>query len=361
MSASLARRLPLLLLPLLLFSTGCLPGIDWLPDSSGFVYSGGRGKKQLMLFDVKTKKSKALSADAVGNTWPSVSPDGKKVAAAVRSQRGGTAYVTVRVFGRDGKLLHRSKDIEWKAKAKGKEKDEPQVVQAAWSPDGDKLLLADVLRTAIYDLKTTKVTFVEGLVLTFGNRPIRPDGKGAVTYGQEKFNWVDWSGKAQAINVKLPEEKKGKADPEGDALMMLFPLLFDSKWEGKVARVAFGEGDLRLDTGKLTGEMRPEKKDGPGTVRQSHTFPGGTVVRIVETKKDGGLEGPLALEVVKPGGKELLSRGPKVMKLYPSPDGRLVAVRYSEDFEALFTDRKSDRILVLDSAGKKLADFPVAE
>ncbi len=361
MSPFLARRLPLLLVSLLLFSTGCLPGLDWLPDSSGFVYSGGKGKKQLMLFDVKAKKSKALVAEAVGNTWPAVSPDGKKVAAAVRSQRGATAYVTVRVFGRDGKLLHRSRDIEWK-KAKGKDKDEPQVVQVGWSPDGEKLLLADVLRTALYDLKTTKTTFVEGHLLTFGNRPIRPDGKGAVTYGQEKFNWVDWSGKVQPIKVKLPEEKKGKADPEGDALMMLFPILFDSQWEGKVARVHFGEGDLRLDTGKLTGEMRPGKKEGgPGTVRQSHTFAGGTVVRIVETKKDGGLEGPLALEVVRPRGKELIATGPKVMKLYPSPDGRLLAVRLSEDFEALFTDRKSDRIIVLDSAGKKVADFPVGE
>ncbi len=57
----------------------------------------------------------------------------------------------------------------------------------------------------------------------------------------------------------------------------------------------------------------------------------------------------------------MIANGPKVMKLYPAPNGRLLAVRVSDDIEALLPDEKVARILVFDSAGKKVADFPVGE
>jgi len=61
----------------LIASSGCHPGISWLPDSSGFVYTKG---KHLMLFDVKTKKSQVLAKDLRAPAWPTVSPDGKRFA-----------------------------------------------------------------------------------------------------------------------------------------------------------------------------------------------------------------------------------------------------------------------------------------
>ena len=44
----------------------CSEPVTRLPDSSGFVYTGGKGLKQLKLFDVKTKKTRTLVEDVGG-------------------------------------------------------------------------------------------------------------------------------------------------------------------------------------------------------------------------------------------------------------------------------------------------------
>jgi hypothetical protein len=74
---------------LLICSTGCIPGITWLPDSSGFVYRSGQvyapseERIERVYFDLATKKQRAIVDDNQMSTiWPAVSPDGKSVAVA---------------------------------------------------------------------------------------------------------------------------------------------------------------------------------------------------------------------------------------------------------------------------------------
>ncbi len=62
-----------LLEPSLTLASGCYPGIAWLPDSSGFVYTGGKDERQLLLYDLKTKASRVVVADVGGPAWPAVS------------------------------------------------------------------------------------------------------------------------------------------------------------------------------------------------------------------------------------------------------------------------------------------------
>jgi hypothetical protein len=64
--------------------SGCEPGLVWLPDWSGFVFtSGWEGSQKLHLYDLKSKQDRILVADSDTSTgWPGVSPDGKWVAMA---------------------------------------------------------------------------------------------------------------------------------------------------------------------------------------------------------------------------------------------------------------------------------------
>src|SRR5262249_17073923 len=54
-----------------LLAAGCVPNVCWLPDSSGFVFTGGKEFRQLLLYDVKAKKVRILVDDTGAKTlWP---------------------------------------------------------------------------------------------------------------------------------------------------------------------------------------------------------------------------------------------------------------------------------------------------
>lgn len=98
----------LALLPLT--ATGCFPGITWLPDSSGFVYSGGKEGEQLMLFDLAKGSPQTLVTDTKSKTlWPTVSPDGKRIAVGRfvhDKKKGGTLQIFI--YDLQGQLSQKS-------------------------------------------------------------------------------------------------------------------------------------------------------------------------------------------------------------------------------------------------------------
>src|SRR5205085_11200293 len=130
MRTSFPRRLALLaaaLLPAL--AAGCLPNATWLPDSTGFVYTGGDHKDKLYLYDLDKKAARVLVEKGAGPAWPAVSPDGKRIAVALRTDDGTNVNLEVIVFDRDGKELHRSDKMNWAKHQVGPDK---LAAQAFW-------------------------------------------------------------------------------------------------------------------------------------------------------------------------------------------------------------------------------------
>ena len=103
----LRRFLTSLALAAGLASSGCVPGVGWLPDSSGIIYTGGKKYERLLHYDLAEGKPKVLVADTGAPTlWPAISPDGQKIAVAKVSLEGkDRATVQVILYGRDGKEL----------------------------------------------------------------------------------------------------------------------------------------------------------------------------------------------------------------------------------------------------------------
>jgi hypothetical protein len=348
-----------------LASAGCYPGVAWLPDSTGFVYTGGKKGKQLLLFDVAAKKSRVLAADVGGPCWPAVSRDGKQIAVA-RSVAGRSSHLlTVVVFDRAGKVVHESKVLKW-----GKGGEGSQVVALAWSPAGDKLLASDLLiRTAFYDIKTGTLTPLAGTPLIFGDSPVRPDGKAFVLLRETSLRLVSWDGKEQAIEAPLSPLKGAGSDAERNQLkaLLTLPFLFESGWEGPVARAAWWRFAFRIDTGKRSA--MEEKRKSPLTadgklVRQSYSFRGGVTVRVVELKEPGAggevLGRPLRVEMVRgKGAPEVIFEKGMLIKLFPSPDGKLLAVRCPRSGAG--GGKTNDLLVVLDAAGKVVARFTAVE
>src|ERR1700752_4481947 len=102
-----------LLVSALIVLPGCVDGVSWLPDSSGFVFTTDRG--QLVLHDVSTKTTRVLVEDTKSNTyWPAVSPDGAKFAVARLHFDGKRkSHLQVVVYDRKGKVVHESPLIDW--------------------------------------------------------------------------------------------------------------------------------------------------------------------------------------------------------------------------------------------------------
>jgi hypothetical protein len=358
MPSAFARSLRAAALALFLAAClGCYPGIAWLPDSSGFVYTAGKGKKQLRLFTLKTKKSRVLVADVGGPAWPAVSPDGKRIAVLVKEdkpdkedKRKSHVWLTLSIFDRDGKRVHRSKPMRWREYGAVGGPDKGGLAQVAWSPKGDRLLLFQYDRTALYDLKTRKLLPLKGGLVTIGNSPVRPDGKGFLTASAVGSAFVDWDGKERRIKGGPPPEKRTDYDTES------IHYFCSTHWKGAVALLHFEDGKPlgRIDTDKLTLEMPkeaprlPRTKDG-WVVLDSYSFPKGVTVRAASDKRPNR-DRSHRLELLRPGAKtpEVLEkdRSDAPFKFFPSPDGKWLAVLMGKP------ELHTGRLLLFDARGE---------
>ena len=356
------------LLPML--AAGCLPNATWLPDSSGFVYTGGKNKDTLYLYDLDKKAARTLVEKGAGPAWPAVSPDGKRIAVALRHDDGTDVTLEVIVFDRDGKELHRSDantnvKMKWAKHAAGPDQ---VAAQAFWAPDQDKLLLFTDGETGIYDLKTRGVAMLDVSLATFGNTPIRPDGKGFLAVPKDGKGpvFVDWDGKAHAIE---PAQKDAIENQNSDALagMLFFPLMHSSRWDGSTAVVSWDDLRVKIDADKLTAtaeHFKPALSDDGKIIQDQLRLPGGGVVRAVELTKRYRKDGPAndqypfgeyRVEVVKQGAKDpkTLMDDAGFFMIHPSPDGKKAVVRCSKSMDAIFKSSNpgEDMLFVVDGEG----------
>jgi hypothetical protein len=353
---------------------GCVPGpgVDWLPDSSGFYYTGGKGGEQLRFFDAATMSSCVLIARGVGPAWPAVSPDGKRVALARRYAPDRSVRLRVMICDANGKVLHRSAELEWAhLDTWGGDILAGTAPQVRWSPQQDRLLLSSDGRAGLYDLKSREVTPLLADVVTFGASAVRPDGKGFLGRSKKGYLFFDWQGRPQHIasgfaelfawpTVKVEDENYLKPQ------MLAFPWLYASRWDGPVAEVAWSDVQFRVDTDRGTAVLEPRRLMWTADreiIQQTYAFPrGGAVVRVVEVSPRGRLDGKdglgkYRLEVLRPGAKApvTLVGGAGALALFPSPDRNRLVVRWGKT--VFWSDLAGDRarLLVLDPKGEVLA------
>ena len=84
--------------------SGCVHGVGWLVDSSGFVFTTAKG--HLIAYDIATKKQRILLTDRAAATtaWPAVSPDGKQIALARLELSGSHTKLQIEVCDLQGKV-----------------------------------------------------------------------------------------------------------------------------------------------------------------------------------------------------------------------------------------------------------------
>jgi hypothetical protein len=345
-----------------LASAGCFPNAAWLPDSSGFIYTAGKGSTRLIHYDMaKGEKHVLVDDTGAGTNWPAVSPDGERIAVAKVIVQPGKKQTTLQVilYSSAGKEMQRSKIFDWMetnqpAPAGKAPKDPTLLPQLFWVPDADQILVSTAGYKAIYDVKADRLLHAgEGWLLIFGNTPVRPDGGGYLVMKNARnwlerkdkdavpdpgFAFVDWSGKEQPLKSPGLLTDRDALQKEKDAnklIGLLCPYLFQSRWDGNVAQVSWHGDRLRYLIGK--GEVvldRIEKartKDGVAIIKE-HEFPEGQAqVRLVLTswdEKNPQKDGIPRIEIVKAGQKEpkvLVERVHAVMA--PAPNGKFVALR----------------------------------
>ena len=277
---------------------GCLPNATWLPDSSGFVYTGGPHKDTLYLYDLEKKEPRTLVEKGAGPAWPAVSADGKHIAVVLRLFQTaaffpclgrGSVTLKVIVFDRDGKESHRSPKLEWADRNPGdQDKTAPQ---AFWVPGQEKLLICSDGKTGIYDLKTKSVVKHDRIVSTFGASPILPDGKGFLACNNTEREGglvaVDWDGKEKKIEPLPKDALNNFSDRDAWPLagMIYYPLMHASHWDGSTAVVTWDGLRVKIDTDKGVGtgeQFKPSFSADKKLIQQEVRLSAGGGVRAVE-------------------------------------------------------------------------------
>jgi hypothetical protein len=231
-----------------------------------------------------------------------------------------------------------------------------------WGPSEDKILVSistSPPRVGIYELKTDELKILkDAFAAAFAGRPARPDGKGFVVtkwrdHSFADLSLVDWDGKERLIAMKPRLADNGyKKD------MLTWPYMFTSSWQGAKALVSSHKGRLLIDTDQLVAEIysfSSGEPKGENSVRQQFTFLGSqNILRIVDWTKHSnrGDDHMSRLEMIDPGQMrtQSLMDNEQLKALFPSPDGKLVAIRCVGQ-----PSDSQDMIWVIDQAGKVLA------
>ena len=397
-------------------ASGCIPPrIVWLPDSSGFIYSTAgpwnapvEPVAKLFLYDLKRNAARFLNdLPSQSTMMPSFSPDGKQ-AAFVRihpSDDGPTAQV-IRMDIDTGQV-HESKP----ASIGATKKDQEAIwAVAEWAPTGDRLLIiwfdpGEKSPTSLgsYDIKTETLTVLPGFLMTFLDRPlngsIAGDGSGFLAFSTEKLEqirsnaardtfdgvsstpfealtFVDWSGRSHAFEMDAGTRAAlAKSFDDCAEQFACASLLVDStlhgSWAGPIAELPLPGGVVRIDCARFTLNFKNESRVAEQFARMKHErveisrslAAGDAVFEVIATdppdkNAERTLFGRKRIDIWMPktGERRTILEDVTKLSVSPAPDGRKLAIRYSNTSEA---DSGPERIIVFDNHGNSIAQFEI--
>jgi hypothetical protein len=260
----------------------------------------------------------------------------------------------IALLDHEGDEAKTSKEFPWlPADKKGKGK-KTFATALYWDAASKRILVFAEGKTGIYDPEKDALVMLDNVIpVPVGNVPARPDGKGflALVTGGERTElaFIGWDGKRQKID---------RGDIELKAAEM--------RWDRDTAHLVGPGGALDLDTAKLTSAFRPEGKPellpADGEIACLFTFADGKTkvcvydwVEKFETKRDLPHQ---RVEIQRLGEKkrDVLERRTRgLVTLYPSPDRKLVAVRYRPE------GRATQVIALIDTSGKVVHEIDVKD
>jgi hypothetical protein len=291
----------------------------------------------------------------------------KRIAVArLDVKREQAPALQVVVYDRQGREVHRSKTFPWG--------ERPERVigcegypQLFWAPQGNRLLVHAALISGICDLNKDQAVMLGAAIPSiYGTTPIRPDGKGFLLARENGVSFVDWEGREAAI--KLPVDKTSGRLAE-------FPscpaAVCWTRWEDDGAIATWKGVQLRIDTTKQIGtwhQLDDETAwafDGK-EIQQLYAFPDGKTKIVVQYLvswrdfRDAGLATVRVLFVgPRPNQRRALVEEAYHCGVYPSPDKKLVALRY---YPVTTRDSRllQDRILIVDAEAEMVAEIDTA-
>lgn len=379
----LSRSLFLFLCVGMISTVGCVPGVTWLPDSSGLVYTNNKG--ELRILSATTGKTRRLAIKCNGTIWPAVSPDGKRFASVdlQRVHTRGVGFeakfqtrIQINVHSPTGEQVHQSPVLDWgPERAKGFYSEQVgKGMQLFWSR-ADRILLSCENTAGLYHLKTKKLqTFSNSMLSVISQTPVRPDGKGflllpGVEDKKMRLQFVDWKGQSKTIRGVTENLRNDNKEDEALLSMLAVPPVFHSRWKGSTAVISWSGKELQINTDKGMSSWHkylPKRTDEDKIIQYVHQLPGTKVsVRLVEVTPRKDLPNAVAtkhsyrIEVVlaesdKP---KILAQEAQWVRPFPSPDGKYLALRYT----AADKQGETERLLLVNSAGKEVTNVPVKD
>lgn len=322
---------------LALAAAGCEPSeIVWLPDSSGFVYPDKQNTR-LVHFDLAKNAKRVVVEDAAREcSKPAVSPDGTQFALASHTYTiaAGSDQLVNRVqitfYDRDGTEKKKSKVFEFSVKGSKVSKDESGTLPARiiWKGHKDRVLTSH----GIYDRAQDKWLKITGTPAVFMRSDCPPVDKGFLTYRWDDKNsllilaFVDWDGWSSDFKEKFDYPTDSTAGK-----------VVGGKWDGDVWHLVTEKGRVAFDTTKLTHQLKLGGDPVWEAIRRPadhHRFAGTDLFltsfyayNSATNSSTSSLELHKLQLPDKAKNKVLYTHDDyPTFRLYPSPDGKKVAV-----------------------------------
>ncbi|HTN76356.1 MAG TPA: hypothetical protein VL096_13955, partial [Pirellulaceae bacterium] len=298
-----------------------------------------------------------------------ISPQGDRIAVLRREVIAGRKFARVVVFEITGRIVHESAPV---ALATDSETGSWDAI--SWSPLGNRLLLW-VDPPQLYDLDRRAFELIdEGrpspIFLAYRLSPFLPDGSGVILQrgpydGERMFEDLlvrDSSGKSQPLVLtERAKQMLTRHDVDDESPHWPEP----ARWQAGVARLAFEHeilvidpDRLRIDAQASAAQERFWNSAQAERWSSSATYRDATSRLLVRRQRKNEERFDILFQshpaatatLLAEDVKSAYSEGSNHLGLFPSPDGRYVAIKYTT------TKPNRPRLMIVNEKGEKVSD-----